>query len=109
MTTHIEQDAVDPLGGQVAVVTGAARGIGEAIALRLARMGAEVVLTARDSARLTQVRAAIEEQAGKAMVLPCDLTATIFSCLGYGPGSEFHDNLGRPQALSRGEVIQAAF
>jgi NAD(P)-dependent dehydrogenase (short-subunit alcohol dehydrogenase family) len=59
---------------QVAVVTGAARGIGEAIALRLARMGAVVVLTARDSARLTQVRAAIEQRSGKALALPCDLT-----------------------------------
>ena len=56
------------------MVTGAARGIGEAIALRLARMGAAVVLTARDSARLAQVKAAIEEHGGKAMVLPCDLT-----------------------------------
>jgi 3-oxoacyl-[acyl-carrier protein] reductase len=71
--TPMEQDAIDPLGGQIAVVTGAARGIGEAIALRLARMGAAVVLTARDSARLTQVKAAIEQQAGKAMILPCDL------------------------------------
>jgi 3-oxoacyl-[acyl-carrier protein] reductase len=63
-----------PLINQVAVVTGAARGIGEAIAVRLARMGAVVVLTARDSARLTQVKAAIEQQSGKAVVLPCDLT-----------------------------------
>jgi 3-oxoacyl-[acyl-carrier protein] reductase len=80
--TQIGQDANAPsnaplnasLIGQVAVVTGAARGIGEAVALRLARMGAAVVLTARDSARLTQVRAAIEQQSGKALVLPCDLT-----------------------------------
>ena len=72
--TAMEGDAIDPLGGQVAVVTGAARGIGEAIAKRLARMGAAVVLTARDSARLTQVKAAIEQQAGKASILPCDLT-----------------------------------
>ena len=36
------------LRDQVAVVTGAARGIGEAIANRLAEMGATVVLTARD-------------------------------------------------------------
>ena len=69
----MEHDAIDPLAGQVAVVTGAARGIGEAIALRLARMGATVVLTARDSGRLTQVKAAIEQEAGKAIALPCDL------------------------------------
>ncbi len=72
--TRVVQDAIDPLSGQVAVVTGAARGIGEAIAQRLARMGAAVVLTARDSARLIQVKDAIEQQAGKAFVLPCDLT-----------------------------------
>jgi 3-oxoacyl-[acyl-carrier protein] reductase len=70
----MEHNSIDPLLDQVAVVTGAARGIGEAIALRLARMGALVVLTARDLARLTQVKEAIEEQAGKAIVLPCDLT-----------------------------------
>ncbi len=68
------RSGIAPLKNQVAVVTGAARGIGEAIALRLARMGATVVLTARDQARLAQVKAAIEQLAGKAIVLPCDLT-----------------------------------
>ena len=62
------------LTGQVAVVTGAARGIGEAIALQLAHMGATVVLTARDQARLAQVKTAIEQQGGSAIVAPCDLT-----------------------------------
>jgi 3-oxoacyl-[acyl-carrier protein] reductase len=66
--------ATAPLMGQVAVVTGAARGIGEAIAHRLAHMGAAVVLTARDQDRLAQVKAAIEKQTGRAIVLPCDLT-----------------------------------
>ena len=64
----------EPLRNQVAVVTGAARGIGEAIANRLADMGATVVLTARDQARLAQVKSAIEQRSGKARVLPCDLT-----------------------------------
>ena len=67
-------EATAPLKDQVAVVTGAARGIGEAIAHRLARMGAAVVLSARDQDRLAQVKAAIEQQAGRAIVLPCDLT-----------------------------------
>lgn len=61
------------LQDQVAVVTGAARGIGEAIATRLATMGATVVLTARDEARLERVRAAIVEGGGKAFALGCDL------------------------------------
>jgi 3-oxoacyl-[acyl-carrier protein] reductase len=78
------------LDKQVAVVTGAARGIGEAIALRLARMGAAVVLTARDQTRLAQVKAAIEENAGRAMVLPCDLTdAKAVAALGERVGQEF--------------------
>jgi 3-oxoacyl-[acyl-carrier protein] reductase len=67
-------DSIAPLSNQVAVVTGAARGIGEAIAIRLARMGATVVLTARDQARLGEVKAGIEQQGGKALVQPCDLT-----------------------------------
>jgi len=67
-------DALTPLTGQVAVVTGAARGIGEAIAYRLARMGADIVLTARDQARLAQVKEKIAQHGGKAFVLPCDLT-----------------------------------
>src|SRR5450755_2661329 len=58
---------------QVAVVTGAARGIGEAIARRLAALGMQVVLVARDKARLESVRAAIEVAGGKAEVFPCDL------------------------------------
>jgi 3-oxoacyl-[acyl-carrier protein] reductase len=64
----------EPLRDQVAVVTGAARGIGEAIANRLADMGATLVLTARDQARLAEVRTAIEQRGGRAFVLPCDLT-----------------------------------
>ncbi len=62
------------LHGQVAVVTGAARGIGEAIARELAAMGALVVLTARDRARLEAVKRAIEEEGGRAIAAPCDLT-----------------------------------
>ena len=69
-------DALTPLTGQVAVVTGAARGIGEAIAHRLARMGAGIVLTARDQARLAQVKEEIEQHGGKAFVLPWDWVST---------------------------------
>jgi NAD(P)-dependent dehydrogenase (short-subunit alcohol dehydrogenase family) len=71
---QIGVDTATPLSNQVAVVTGAARGIGEAIALKLAHMGATLVLTARDRDRLEKVNAAIEQGAGKAIVLPCDLT-----------------------------------
>jgi len=40
-------------------------------------------------------------------VQPQDLTATIFHCLGYRPETEIHDSLGRPLAISRGEVIRS--
>lgn len=39
-------------------------------------------------------------------VLPHDLAATIFHCLGLTPDSEIHDPLGRPVPISRGEVIR---
>jgi 3-oxoacyl-[acyl-carrier protein] reductase len=69
-----ESGPAEPLRDQVAVITGAARGIGEAIANRLADMGAAVVLTARDHARLAQVKTAVQQRGGRAFVLPCDLT-----------------------------------
>jgi hypothetical protein len=40
-------------------------------------------------------------------VAPQDLTATILRCLGYDPHAEIRDPLGRPLAVSRGEVIRA--
>jgi 3-oxoacyl-[acyl-carrier protein] reductase len=62
-----------PLESQVAVVTGAGRGAGEAIALRLAAMGAHVVLVARSAGQLDRVRDRIIEAGGKASAFPCDL------------------------------------
>ena len=40
-------------------------------------------------------------------VRPEDLSATIFHCLGYSPQTEYHDPLGRPHPISRGEVLHA--
>jgi 3-oxoacyl-[acyl-carrier protein] reductase len=74
MGTQSAADSIHPLGGQVAVVTGAARGIGEAIAHKLAQMGASVILTARDQSRPARVKADIEQRSGKAFVFACDLT-----------------------------------
>ena len=50
------------LSGKVALITGASRGIGEAIAIELAREGVDVCLAARDEAKLTEVAAAIAAQ-----------------------------------------------
>ncbi len=62
-----------PLAGKTAIVTGASRGIGRAIALQLSRDGARVVLTARDQALLGTAVAEIREAGGAAVCLAADL------------------------------------
>ena len=62
-----------PLEGKIAIVTGASRGIGRAIALRLAEDGATLVLAARTAADLEKVAAKITEGGGKATCVPGDL------------------------------------
>ena len=62
------------LSGQSAVVTGSSRGIGSAIALELARCGASLTLTGRDSAALAVIADSIEKESGRrAVVVVCDL------------------------------------
>lgn len=63
-----------PLAGMTAVVTGASRGIGRAIALRLAGAGAEVALWARDAERLQAVAAEISAAGGRAQPVLVDVT-----------------------------------
>jgi 2-deoxy-D-gluconate 3-dehydrogenase len=62
------------LTGKTALVTGASRGIGRALAVGLATAGADVALSARDEALLREVQAEIEGLGRKAVVLPADLT-----------------------------------
>jgi NAD(P)-dependent dehydrogenase (short-subunit alcohol dehydrogenase family) len=64
---------MEELSGQVAVITGAARGIGAAIAKRLAAMGATAVLAARDETGLKKVMGEIEAAGGRAECAAFDL------------------------------------
>ena len=59
--------------GQVAVVTGAGRGIGAATALALAEVGADVVISARHLDQLEHVKSRIENVGRRALVVRADL------------------------------------
>jgi NADP-dependent 3-hydroxy acid dehydrogenase YdfG len=62
------------LAGQVALVTGAGRGIGRAIALALAGEGAAVALAARTRSELGEVAAEVRGAGGRALAVPTDVT-----------------------------------
>lgn len=62
------------LTGKTALVTGASRGIGAAIAVGLARAGADVALNSRNAEALEKVAAEIGELGRRAVVLPADVT-----------------------------------
>jgi NAD(P)-dependent dehydrogenase (short-subunit alcohol dehydrogenase family) len=64
------------LDGKTALVTGAGRGIGRAVAIALAAAGAELVLASRTSSELDAVAAEIAAQGGRARVMPIDVTDT---------------------------------
>jgi 3-oxoacyl-[acyl-carrier protein] reductase len=63
----------NPLSGQVAVITGAGRGIGAAIARKLSQMGASTVLCGRKPGPLEGTAAAIVKAGGQAEISPCDV------------------------------------
>jgi NAD(P)-dependent dehydrogenase (short-subunit alcohol dehydrogenase family) len=79
-------DANAALAGRTALVTGASRGIGRAVALRLAQLGARVLLVARDQRALEAVKQHIlqlGQLGGAADTIPCDLTsASAIAALG---------------------------
>lgn len=58
---------------QAVIVTGAARGIGKAVALRMARQGARLVLNGREAASLEGVAAEVEALGGRAAVCVADV------------------------------------
>jgi NAD(P)-dependent dehydrogenase (short-subunit alcohol dehydrogenase family) len=68
-------EAHQPLSNRVAVITGASRGIGRAIALALAAAGADVAVSARGQPELDQLAEEIRASGRRALALACDVTS----------------------------------
>jgi 3-oxoacyl-[acyl-carrier protein] reductase len=65
---------VNSPAGKIAIVTGAGRGIGRAVASNLAECGCRVILTARTLAQLEQVQQEISTSGAEAIAIAADLT-----------------------------------
>ena len=62
------------LKGKVAIITGSSRGIGRAIALRMAEHGAKVVVSSRKAEACEKVADEIKAAGGEAIVVPCNVS-----------------------------------
>lgn len=62
------------LANKTIILTGASAGIGRSLAISLAQLGANIVLAARHSDALDETVAACQEQGGKAIAIPTDVT-----------------------------------
>src|ERR1051326_5553160 len=85
------QSKASQLQGKVALVTGASRGIGQAIALELAAAGCDMMLTARDRDALSEVAGAIRKLGRRAETHVADLLGAgeperLAAAGGAGPG-----------------------
>ena len=74
LSTGRDPRVVEKLTGKYVVVTGASSGIGRVTALKVAQAGGTPVLVARGKEKLDELRAAIEDRGGTAVVQPCDLS-----------------------------------
>jgi 3-oxoacyl-[acyl-carrier protein] reductase len=71
----MSQDSSLPLAGRVALVTGSGQGIGRAIAIRLARAGADVVVNYRSKSTIaTETHASIEALGRRSVMIQADVS-----------------------------------
>jgi NAD(P)-dependent dehydrogenase (short-subunit alcohol dehydrogenase family) len=64
------------LDGKVAIITGAGRGLGRAMALRLASSGADLVIAARTLAQLEQTAEAVRQSGRRCLIKPADVAVS---------------------------------
>ncbi len=68
------------LAGKTVLITGASYGIGECLAIALAQPQVYLILVARSSEKLMEVKKRVEAQGGRADIFPCDLTNVTEVC-----------------------------
>ncbi len=73
-------DAIKSLAGKTALVTGASRGIGFAIAGTLARMGAKIAICARDAKKLEDAASQLRRTGANVIAVAADVTSAKDIC-----------------------------
>jgi 2-deoxy-D-gluconate 3-dehydrogenase len=64
------------LNGKVAIITGAGRGLGRAMAVKLAEAGADIVAAARTQSQLDETAEAVKKTGRKCLIVPTDVTVS---------------------------------
>lgn len=96
------------LSGKTAIVTGASKGIGEAIAVELARQGVSVLLVARSTEQIERIAQSIRDAGGRAEALTCDVSeyadverAVAHCCEHFGQLDILVNNAGLIEPIAR--------
>jgi NAD(P)-dependent dehydrogenase (short-subunit alcohol dehydrogenase family) len=84
------------LTGKIAVVTGASRGLGQRVAIRLGGAGATVALVSRQEAQLRETAGLVAAAGGRSFVLPADVSRAESLDL---IKTKVESELGRPSIL----------
>jgi 3-oxoacyl-[acyl-carrier protein] reductase len=105
-----------PLAGRRALITGASKGIGRAIARRLAKSGAQLVLCARSEAGLREAASEITAAGGTALAVPCDVTqaaqvasAVEAACTAFGGIDLLVNNAGLVARVPLVDMTEAVY
>ena len=89
-------ESTPDLSGKIALISGASKGLGRAMALALSEAGAAIALVSRDAEKLQKVKQEIESSGGKAQVFVADVANEEKV---RGLESEISDRLGKVQIL----------